>query len=174
MVQAPLPIPKAVSRWFNTLAKRLLDCSPQDQHQSLPRPKWYYLYYLLAAFNLLTISASPYLNHQITNIYAQSVKVNQDWATRLSHYSKLGQLAAAVNSPGNDVFDSHNVGVESKRLKTSLHHFNTQVAVIRQELQTHVNEAQAIPLLKTLDTLDAAMMSMVSEANYIFSDFRQN
>jgi two-component system, NtrC family, sensor kinase len=174
MVQAPLPIPKAVSQWVNTLAKRLLDRSAQRQHQKLPRPKWHYLYYLLAAFDLLTISASLYLNHQITNIYAQSVKVNQDWATRLSHYSELGQLAAAVNSPGNDVFDSHNVGVESKRLKTSLHYFNTQVDVIRQELQTHVNEAQAIPLLKTLDTLDIAMMSMVSEANHIFSDFRQN
>ncbi|HEY9618102.1 MAG TPA: hypothetical protein V6C64_14750, partial [Microcoleaceae cyanobacterium] len=141
--------------------------------EGLTKPKWHYIYYVLAAFDVLTISASLYLSHQITNIHTQSVATNRDWAIRLHHYSELGQLAADVNAPGNDVFDSQNVAVESKRLNTALSHFNQQVAILRQELEAHVDNAQAKPILQDLENLESAMTAMVSEANLIFTYFHQ-
>lgn len=68
-----------------------------------PRPRWHLLYYVLAGFDLLTISISLYLNHRLAGIYAESVHVNQAWAQRLDRYAKLGELANAVNATANDV-----------------------------------------------------------------------
>ncbi|MBL1176622.1 sensor histidine kinase [Pantanalinema sp. GBBB05] len=141
--------------------------------RSWTKPKWQYIYYVLAAFDILAISASLYLNHQITNIHTQSVEINQEWATRLHRYAELGQLAADVNAPGNDVFNSHNVTVESKRLNLALSHFQQQLIVLRQELEAHVNPLQAAPLLQDFTAIETAMTAMVNEANLIFASFQQ-
>jgi signal transduction histidine kinase len=137
------------------------------------KPKWQYLYYVLAAFNLFAISLSLYLNHRISHIYADSIQVNQSWAMRLQDYSELGKLTGAVNAPGNNVFDSRQVTVESRRLQTSLQQFQTQLNAARQELQTHVDPAQAAPILADLEAVEASMEAMSAEANQIFADLQQ-
>ncbi len=38
--------------------------------------RWHLVYYLLAAFDLLTVSLSLYLNHRIMAIYTDSVNLN--------------------------------------------------------------------------------------------------
>lgn len=139
----------------------------------MARPKWQYLYYALAAFDLFAISTSLYLNHEIANIYGASVQVNQAWSLRLKEYSELGKLAGLVNAPGNDVFDSHQVAVESKRLQTSLSQFQKRLNAARQELKTNVDGTQAAPILADLDAVDTAMAAMIAEANLIFSYFQK-
>jgi two-component system NtrC family sensor kinase len=57
--------------------------------------KWYHLYYFLAAFDVLTISVSLYLNHTVLGIYSASVEENSVWSNRVSQYAKLNELAAA-------------------------------------------------------------------------------
>jgi two-component system, NtrC family, sensor kinase len=176
MAQAQLPTLKTICRWLDSACAKQLKPPGYLAYFQVKRlsPKWHYIYYLLAAFDLLTVSASLYLNHRITNIYAQSVRVNQTWATRLHHYYALDQLAAAVNAPGNNVFDSHDPQAEAQRLEIALHNFQKQMFAVRQELQTYANPPQSTQLLRDLDALDVAMDSMVSEADQIFSDFRQN
>ncbi|BAY21955.1 integral membrane sensor signal transduction histidine kinase [Calothrix sp. NIES-2100] len=142
--------------------------------QWLSIAKWQYVYYALAAFDLLTVSSSLYLNHKIMNIYTQSLVVNHEWAARLETYSDLGQLLADVNAPGNDVFDSQDVRLESKRLESAQDIFEKKFNVVRQELQTQVDPAQATHLLKDLAGVEAATTEMVAEAKLIFSYFRQN
>ncbi|MBD2195081.1 HAMP domain-containing histidine kinase [Calothrix anomala FACHB-343] len=136
--------------------------------------KWQYIYYALAAFDLLTVSSSLYLNHKIMDIYTQSIVVNHEWAVRLERYSELGQLLADVNAPGNDVFDSQDVNLESKRLATAKDNFEQKFNSIKQELQTQVDPAQVEKLLKDLDSVQAATTEMVAEAKLIFSYFREN
>jgi two-component system NtrC family sensor kinase len=82
------------------------------------RPKWHLIYYALAAFDLVTVSGSLYLNHQIMGIYSESVEVNQRWANRLGELTKLGELAQKTNAPGNDVFDNRNTKVERVKRDT--------------------------------------------------------
>jgi signal transduction histidine kinase len=151
------------------LQKKVLTCI-----QKLSIAKWQYIYYMLAAFDLLTVSSSLYLNHQIMNIYTQSIEVNHQWAARLETYSNLGEFLAAINAPGNDVFDSHDVEVESGRLAFAQATFQQNVNSIRQELQTQVDPAQAHHLLSDLDAVEMATSDMVAEAQLIFSYFRQN
>jgi two-component system, NtrC family, sensor kinase len=142
--------------------------------QRLSIAKWQYVYYALAAFDLLTVSSSLYLSHKIMDIYTQSIVVNHEWAVRLETYSDLGELLAALNAPGNDVFDSQDVDLESKRLESAQDIVQKNLNAVRQELQTQVDPAQATHLLKDLDAVEAETAEMVAEAQLIFSYFRQN
>ena len=69
-------------------------------------PKWHVIYYLLAAFDILTVSGSLYLNHQVMGIYRDSVHSNQQWANLLGEITELGSLAQLTNAPCNDIFDN--------------------------------------------------------------------
>lgn len=77
------------------------------------RPRWHCVYFLLAAFDVLTVSMCLYLNHRIMTIYVRSVEANQEWAERQQDASELGRLAWEVNAPGNDVFDSQQVEADA-------------------------------------------------------------
>ena len=70
-------------------------------HSDTPAPariKWLYAYYMLAAFDMLTISFSLFLNHQIMSIYEDSVLVNQDWAEKSNNFTQLGELGIEEKS----------------------------------------------------------------------------
>ena len=138
------------------------------------RPKWHYLYFALAAFDVFTVCGGLYLSHSIMRIYTGSVEVNQTWAERVLAYSHLGELAAKVNAPGNDVFDSHDVEAEMRRMEAALVVFNARLANLRGELQTNLTPAEAAPILARLEWVSAAVDAMTAEARVIFSYFRLN
>ncbi len=136
--------------------------------------KWQYVYYALAAFDLLTVSSSLYLNHRIMEIYARSIAVNHQWAARLEGYSNLDYLLSALNAPGNDIFDSHNVELEAQRLKVAQDNFQKNISAVEHELETEVEPAYAKQLMKDVDAVEDATAGMIAEAHLIFSYFRQN
>ena len=129
------------------------------------------IYYLLAAFDVLTVSASLYLNHRIMEIYLRSVEVNQEWAARMAEYSDLGRLAADVNAPGNDVFDSHDVPLESARMQGALRAFEERLGSLRTRLRQSVPYDEAARLHECMNEVEQAMDEMVSETRLIFSYF---
>jgi two-component system sensor histidine kinase/response regulator len=145
-------------------------------------PKWHRVYYLLAAFDVLIVLLGMFLNHQIVSIYNRSVVINQEWVTRLTYYSDLGKLAGAVNAPGNNVFDTHDVTSESLKMREALHAFNKHMAAVEEELRVEIKEharSEAIVqsdvnrLPADLAAIKTAMAEMTSEADLIFSYFRQ-
>src|SRR3954470_18691897 len=121
-------------------------------HRTRP-PKWRYVYFLLAAFDLVTVSAGLYLNHRIMGIYLQSVEVNRVWADRVSAYSHLGELAGDVDAPGNDVFDTHDVAKESARMEVAVANFDEAIRQQREELETDLDARSAAPLLALLNAI---------------------
>src|SRR5918912_367348 len=134
------------------------------------RLQWHRLYYLLAAFDLFTVLVGLAINHQIRNQFAYSVAVNQVWAQRLADYSELGQLAQAVNAPGNDVFDSLDVGAELTKMEQALGTFNHRLAELREEVKDNTGASQTL-LLGDFDEIASSMDSMTREADLIFSYF---
>jgi PAS domain S-box-containing protein len=149
--------------------------------QSSSKLKWHFIYYLLAAFNVLAISTSLYLTHRIMSLYTASVAENQEWGKRLDDYSELGQLAGAVDAPGNDVFESHNVEAEAVRMRTALGAFNERMAVLREDMQAEREEAQTAPIsreidsaLNDMDSIQTGMNDLAVESDLIFSYFQQN
>jgi hypothetical protein len=148
--------------------------SKRDGEAQPTRPrrlKWHHIYYLLAAFDLATISFSLFLNHQILSIYTESVALNQEWTERIGSYADLAQLVAAVNAPGNDVFDTQDVERESTRLDTAMREFDRALRAARTDLATSVEEAVAIPLAGSLGSVDGATDEMNREARLIFGYF---
>jgi len=139
-------------------------------HRTKP-PKWRYVYFLLAAFDLVTVSAGLYLNHQIMGIYLRSVEVNRIWAERVAAYSHLGELAGDVDAPGNDVFDTRDVRQEFVRMGSAVKAFDTDLQTQRQELQANLNPDDAAPLLALLDAVAVAKTQMTEEAVRIFDYF---
>ncbi len=129
------------------------------------------VYYLLAAFDVLTVSASLYLNRRLTDIYVRSVEANQEWAQRMADYAALGQLAAEVNAPGNDVFDSQDATAERIRMQAALRDFNSRVFALRAELRRSVAPSDAQVLLAHMRDVEHAMDEMVAEARLIFAAF---
>ncbi len=138
------------------------------------RPKWHLIYYVLAIFDIATISASLYLNHQITGNYAKSVEINQQWSQRLHQYSELGQLAGAVNAPGNNIFQSQDPESESKKFQIALALFHEKLALVKQDLINDIDSDKSHKLLLKLDELDRAMSNMIEESDLIFTYFQEN
>lgn len=74
-------------------------------------------YYLLAIIDVITIIITLFLAYSIYQIYENSFMENEIWMQRSNKYDQLTDLAINANGPGNDVFDSRNVPLESGRLK---------------------------------------------------------
>src|SRR4051812_24831261 len=146
---------------------------PQPAPATRPRPKWHYVYFLLAAFDLVAVSAGLYLNHRIMNIYLRSVEVNRVWAERVAAYSHLGELAGDVDAPGNDVFDTRNVQGEFVRMDAAVKAFDLDLLKQRKELLANLDSRSAAPLLALLDAILVAKTQMTGEAARIFDYFRE-
>jgi hypothetical protein len=139
--------------------------------QRVKTPKWRYVYFLLAAFDLVTVSAGLYLNHRIMGIYRASVEVNRVWAERVSAYSHLGELAGDVDAPGNDVFDTRDVRKEFIRMEAAVKAFDLDLEQRRLEPQAALDPNVSGPLLTLLDAITVAKTQMTEEAARIFDYF---
>jgi PAS domain S-box-containing protein len=157
-----------------------MSAEERNQNQSavaahrVKAPKWRYIYFLLAAFDLVTVSAGLYLNYRIMGIYLRSVEVNRVWAERVSAYSHLGELAGDVDAPGNDVFDTRDVQKEFVRMGGAVKAFDLDLLKQRRELQANLDSELAGPLLALLDAISVAKTQMTEEAARIFDYFLES
>ena len=135
------------------------------------RIKWHHLYYMLAAFDILAVSGSLYLNHQIMSNYNLAVEVNQIWANRLKLMSNLADLAIEVNAPGNNVFDDGNASLHRSLRDDAHHRYLRKVVLVEQNFSEIANPGIKADFLGRLDNINAAMDDMLEEADSIFSLF---
>ncbi len=143
-----------------------------SERRGLRLPRWHYLYFLLAGFDLVTVSFSLYVTHQLVGIHRTSVETNQLWAVRLRRYSEIGVLAAQVNAPGNNVFESGDYELERRHLTEALTGFNQSLSEAEEDLRTQVSAKIAGPLLVNLEKIDRPVQAMAEEARQIFSYFQ--
>lgn len=135
------------------------------------RPRLYYIYYLLALFDVITVSLGLVLIDRITSIYTDSVNVNQVWANRLAEFSELRELAADVNAPGNDVFETGDVAQEAANLESMLDAFGEKAKALRADVSDLSEFGATETMLATFDDIDDATTAMVGEARRIFDAF---
>ena len=131
------------------------------------RARIHHVYYLLAAFDLCAIGGGIYLTHKLTQLYVESVSVNQNWAGHIKDLSTLGNIAQAVDAPGNDIFDSHDVKTERTRQAAAETEFSAQFEMIKRSLSNVESET----LSAALTRVGSAKEDMLVEANLIFQYF---
>ena len=136
--------------------------------------KWHVVYYLLAGFDVLAVSSSLYLGHQVMEIFRSSLEVNQEWAGKLSELSDIRSAASDVNAPGNDIFDSQDVKKEVARQDEAL-------LLFRKKYDAFLTSADTLPVQEERQALRASvkrigdkMEDMLAEASQIFAHFRAN
>ncbi len=144
---------------------------PQTRPFRLPLLR---LYVALATFSMLTLSASLYLDWRLTVSQDRALAANRTWAQRLDEFALLASLGGAINAPGNDVFDSHDVAAESDRLHEALARFHTAVARTKAALTNQTPSAGTRLILEELEAVTQPMQAMAGEAELIFLQFRQN
>jgi two-component system, OmpR family, heavy metal sensor histidine kinase CusS len=126
------------------------------------------VYFALAAFDIVTITATLSLSHRIMSAYEGAVQTSRDWAARASEIVELGDLAQQTNAPGNDVFDSGDVAAERARRERALEAFNVQYALVSQELQRNTSPHERAAIEAALHDVRISMGEMVARADDIF------
>jgi len=137
-------------------------------------PRWHLVYLALAAFDLLTVLITLSLSHNLMAMYTGAVEVNTEWAQRVKAISHLGDLAQAVNAPGNDVFDTHDVPAERTHRDAAIKVFNAHMATVTADLAARTSSDEQARIGGALDVTRDAMVDMTAEAERIFAYFEQS
>jgi signal transduction histidine kinase len=138
-----------------------------------PRLPWHVIYYVLAVFNVLTVSAALYLNLRITDMYVNAVASNHDWAQLLADATALEDLTGIVNSAGNDIFESGDPGAESQRLERASVGAQERLKALANDLLVTLPPDQAPAVLGQLDEVSRRIALMTDQARGVLALYRQ-
>jgi signal transduction histidine kinase len=127
------------------------------RRRSRSRHRWHYLYYLLATFNLLTVSYSLYLNHQLHSAYQISVENGQNWHARFVDFSELFRLANDIKAPVDEVLFSGDVERRRVDLVSAYDGFQE---FLGQKLRGLTEEAELIKADQLLNEVNRARKTM--------------
>ena len=134
-------------------------------------PRWYLAYVLLALFNLLSLAASLYLGHALTDLSSRSVAQNSKWADLHGELAELRALAGAVNAPGNDVFDSLDVPKESARADEALKAFQSRYGNVGKQIDIVAQGQDKTGLSSGMQAIEFSLAEMMGETAKIFNFF---
>src|ERR1700737_480447 len=112
--------------------------------------KLYRFYVGLALVALVTIFFALALDHHVTATYAASIAATERAVTRNAVSPRLDQLAADVDAPANDVFESGSIVAESARMEEALNVFYRAMKNARQQLVTGLPPVDAQSMLRKL------------------------
>ena len=103
-------------------------------HSRAAKPRLHLIYFALAAFDLMAVLLGLFLIDRLSALHMESIHVTEVWGHRLDDYVDLMRMAAAVNAPGNDIFNSRDLEAESKHLATSHAAFDLRKRRCRRRL----------------------------------------
>jgi signal transduction histidine kinase len=135
------------------------------------RQRWPLVYYLLAAFNILTVSGSLFLNDQVMDMYLQAVASQEEWTQLMADYTALEELVGEVNATGNDVFETGDAARERRRLSAALAAALERIAALRKDLVVTAAPAQVPGLLVGLEDIERSTRAMAAEAEAVLARF---
>lgn len=134
-------------------------------------PKLHLIYFLLAFFDFTAVAGGLYLSHQLGNVFVASTEKNTEWSERFVSIWKLGDLALALNAPGNDIFRSRDVSAERQRLEAATERLSAAIDQVREEISNDVPAALASHPIKTLTFVEQAARIMVTHGNRTLDHF---
>ncbi len=144
--------------------------SPQAKNvrQARQRHQWHLLYYVLAAFNILTVGFTLRLNHQMQEAFARSVEISHSWDRRLQDYGNLYGLAQTVQARCNDVFITKDVMKQRDQMLQAYRTFKDRIRAKRGEAIVATEGAESAKLMEEFDKLRTAVEGMVETAEDLF------
>lgn len=135
------------------------------------RSRWYTGYFLLAVFNIVTISAGTLLNYNLVRQYEGATELNRYWSGQLTEYAELEALISLVNAPGNNVFASLDPQQEVQRLDLALAAFDRKISVMLQEYEISTNLAHSQDRERLIGEIQRLIAEMAGETRELLVDF---
>jgi len=139
-----------------------------------PNSKWQWVYYALAAFDIIAISLSVFFGHTLTQRYKQAVTENEFWNERLGEFSELGKLALSVNAPGNDIFETGDLKRERAQLERATSSFNNSLALARIGIAKTADRNQQKQLNRILDEVEKSLHEVTVDASKVFHSLEED
>ncbi len=136
-----------------------------------PRLRWHVIYYVLAAFDILIVTGALVLNDRVMDMYVQAVAGNQEWGQLLADFSALEAQVGEIDAAGNEVFASHDAGLEGRRLEAAAAAFGERLAALRKDLLDTVPGEKAPPLLQALAEIDRSTVVLAGLARGVLAEF---
>lgn len=127
---------------------------------------------LLALFSVVVVALGLVVNQLLLDGYRHSVQTNQEWDARLTHALNLQHLAAGVDAPGNNLFESGDVAAETRRFEQARGAFDTRLGELNQGLG-QLDREDALVLGDDFARIAALMKPMVVQSRTIFEQYNR-
>lgn len=131
-------------------------------------PRWYLIYFLLAAFDIAMLSGSLVFHHRIIEMHHRAIAFSEEWSSQFERHIDLAATIAAANAPGNDVFQTRDAESELARMQLVLPILDDKFREIRQSLLTGPSQDAIAPLLAHLDRIEIETREMARAAEGLF------
>jgi signal transduction histidine kinase/CheY-like chemotaxis protein/HPt (histidine-containing phosphotransfer) domain-containing protein len=165
------------TEWANIKANSLGDTTDVvsvAELQVRKTPTWYLWYFALAAFYLLTLSASLALIYWESRSFRSAIDSHELTADLLRRTSMLRTLSLTVNAPGNDVFQTHDYVNEAKRLELAAEGFREALREFSAFSNSTLKRRNSEQLTNHVATIEQAMVYLLTEARQVFSFLARN
>jgi len=134
---------------------------------------WWHVYVLLAAFNILTVLLSLFLNHRLVATNNHTVASNLQWVARITRCDTLAEDAGAVVTSGNDVLNNRDVGTGLFKIQTAQAHFAETLGNLRDDIRKNVAAQDARVLLTDCATVAKEMSDITLLTDSLISAIRK-
>lgn len=131
------------------------------------------LYFVLAGLNIITLCALLFLNHATLAAFRDGVTTSSVWSDRQNHLIELERRARAVDTPANDIFESHDVERERAKLIAASAEFHEQLASLNAHLGSHALSTRDDEVVEQLDAASELMSTMETISFRTLADFER-
>ena len=139
-------------------------------------PKWHYVYYVLTAFYILTVTVSFYLNNNLVNLYEDSGNFNAEWAFRQKKLLELGNISVDMSAPSNDVFISKDVKKESEIFDNLYSEFREGLTLFQGRIESfgdyELSRKDKDEILDNLETIEENILVIKESTIAVFDYYK--
>lgn len=132
-----------------------------------------FIYFALAAFDLVTICVALFLGHLTVTAFEDGVRTSAVWSQRQADIIHLSRLAQVVDAPGNDIFYSRDANTERRRFESALTAFNAGRSRISRQINDATLSSRDADIARRLGGIQATMDRMATETATIFHEFQR-
>jgi signal transduction histidine kinase len=130
-------------------------------------PRVQFVYFLIAAFNLVAIFCGLYLSHKVIGVYQANIEESSYFDRNLASSWTISDSAADAQSAYVKVLSTKAPGNAATTFKSKTYEFRQEINRLRAQLPQHVDEKPAKRALALLRQLDAGMTEIEKHADGI-------
>ena len=138
---------------------------------AISRPRWHRVYYVLAAFDVFTVALSLIVTWRMVNNFSGTIANNVAWVQVVDHAWELSRLAAAIDAPANDLFESQDLHKEIDRIQLAAQQFDAEIAALRAGLQAMPVTPHHVPLADDIRGATEDKKEMLKQAEQLFGRY---